>query len=125
MWSDTRGGHSPQYLLCNQFTNSHGPNHKLPYFSYHLHQPVFPDIFLAIFLCLPCLCALSRLSYIPQQRWLEAWFAATAASLPRCEPLQLSTMALVLGEWGVVPAHGFAIDFWRVTKCRCAGLAYK
>lgn len=62
--------------------------------------------------------AFHRFSYIPQQRWLEAWFGATAASLPRCEPQQLTTLSLVLGEWGLVPAPGFSIDFWRASRAR-------
>ena len=55
---------------------------------------------------------------MPQQRWLEAWSASTAVSLPRCGPLQLATMSLVLGEWGLVPTPGFSIDFWRATRAR-------
>lgn len=60
-----------------------------------------------------------RLDYIPQQLWLEVWFSAAGPALPRCEPQQLTTMAAVLGNWGLVPVQGFSIDFWRAVKARC------
>lgn len=59
-----------------------------------------------------------RLSYVPQQAWLEVWLRCTAAALPRCEPLQLATLAFVLGQWGLVPPQDFSIDFWRATQRR-------
>ncbi|KAF6253640.1 hypothetical protein COO60DRAFT_398804 [Scenedesmus sp. NREL 46B-D3] len=59
-----------------------------------------------------------KLSFVPQQSWLEAWFGAAAASLPRCEPQHLTTMALVLGRWGLVPAAGFSVQYWRASKAR-------
>jgi hypothetical protein len=59
-----------------------------------------------------------RLGYVPHQAWLVAWFGSCAAALPRCEPLQFATVALVLGEWGLVPAPGFSIDFWRASKAQ-------
>jgi hypothetical protein len=55
---------------------------------------------------------------VPQQSWLVAWFGAAAASLPRCEPQHLTTMALVLGRWGLVPAAGFSVEYWRASKAR-------
>jgi hypothetical protein len=58
------------------------------------------------------------LHYVPQQRWLEAWFTAAGPSLPRCEPQQLATIAVVLGNWGLVPVKGFSIDFWRASKAK-------
>eukprot|EP00879_Flechtneria_rotunda_P017882 GHRR01018742.1.p1 GENE.GHRR01018742.1~~GHRR01018742.1.p1 ORF type:complete len:329 (+),score=90.96 GHRR01018742.1:387-1373(+) len=60
----------------------------------------------------------NKLSYVPQQSWLEAWFATTAAALPRCEPQHLTTIALVLGAWGLVPVPGFSVEYWRATKAR-------
>jgi hypothetical protein len=61
----------------------------------------------------------NRLSYVPQQSWLEEWLRVMASALPRCEPLQLATLSFVLGQWGLVPPHDFSIDFWRATQRRC------
>eukprot|EP00878_Enallax_costatus_P018242 GHUV01019196.1.p1 GENE.GHUV01019196.1~~GHUV01019196.1.p1 ORF type:complete len:345 (+),score=74.38 GHUV01019196.1:729-1763(+) len=59
-----------------------------------------------------------KLSFMPQQSWLDSWFASATASLPRFEPQHLTTITLVLGQWGLVPAPAFSVDFFRCVKAR-------